>query len=236
MSEDNKDPSREGRTVRKNQDHGARQKLDQEREEEQDEASREPAGASEESGSPPLGEDAGESGVVDDLQEPGAEVEEAGLEDGEDDEVEFDLEAQIEAFRQQIEEEPDNCVHHYNLGEALAELGQTGEARTEFERALELDQEETHTLNNLAWLLTEIHNNDEKRLQESVTLAQQALALKQAAFIWDTLAEAYLTNGEYELAADAARQALKLAKEKMVLTRDIDLNYYRERLEKLTVE
>ncbi len=156
MSEDNKDPGREGRTGRENQDHGARQKLDQEREEEQDEASREPAGASEESGSPPLGEDAGESGVVDDLQEPGPEAEEAGLEEGEDEEVEFDLEAQIETFRQQIEEEPDNCVHHYNLGEALAELGQADEARAEFERALELDQDEAfasarHSVTTSSW-------------------------------------------------------------------------------------
>ena len=67
-------------------------------------------------------------------------------------------------------------------------------------------------------------------------LAQQALAIKQAAFIWDTLAEAYLINGKYEAAADAASQALKLAKEKRGLTRGTDLNYYRERLEKLTVE
>ena len=142
MSADDKDPSWEDRTGRKNQDHGAQQKLDQERKEEQDEANREPVEVSKESGSPPLGEDVGESGVVDDSQEPGPEAEEAGLEEEEDEEVEFDLEAQIEVFRQQVEEEPDNCVHHYNLGEALAELGQTDEARTEFERALELDQDE----------------------------------------------------------------------------------------------
>ena len=113
---------------------------------------------------------------------------------------------------------------------------QQDRAQLWYRRALKLDPEEPHTLNNLAWLLTEKHNNDEKRLQESVILAQQALAIKQAAFIWDTLAEAYLINGKYEAAADAASQALKLAKEKMGLTRGTDLNYYRERLEKLTVE
>ena len=37
--------------------------------------------------------------------------------------AEFDLEAQIEEFRAALEEEPDNCVHHYNLAEALEELG-----------------------------------------------------------------------------------------------------------------
>ena len=122
------------------------------------------------------------------------------------------------------------------MGDLLYFQNQQDRAELWYRRALELDPEEPHTLNNLAWLLTEKHNNDERRLQESVILAQQALAIKQAAFIWDTLAEAYLINGKYEAAADAARQALKLAKGKSGLTRGTDLNYYRERLEKLTVE
>ncbi|NIP99231.1 MAG: hypothetical protein GWM98_01495, partial [Nitrospinaceae bacterium] len=54
-------------------------------------------------------------------------------------EEEFDLESQIEMFRQQIEEEPDHCVHHYNLGEALAESGNSEEALAEYDLALELD-------------------------------------------------------------------------------------------------
>ncbi len=60
--------------------------------------------------------------------------------DEEEEEVEFDLEAQIEEFRHQIEEDPDSCVHHYNLGEALAELGQLEEAQEAFEQALLLDE------------------------------------------------------------------------------------------------
>ena len=60
----------------------------------------------------------------------------------EEEEVEFDLEAQIEEFRHQIEEDPDNCVHHYNLGEALAELGQLEEAQEAFEQALLLDKDQ----------------------------------------------------------------------------------------------
>ena len=60
--------------------------------------------------------------------------------DEEEEEVEFDLEAQIEEFRHQIEEDPDTCVHHYNLGEALAELGQLEEAQEAFEQALLLDE------------------------------------------------------------------------------------------------
>jgi len=56
--------------------------------------------------------------------------------------AEFDLEAQIEEFRAALEEEPDNCVHHYNLAEALEELGDREEAKIEYQRALECDTEQ----------------------------------------------------------------------------------------------
>ncbi len=70
------------------------------------------------------------------------EEEEPDLQDElDDDEVEFDLEAQIELFRQQIEEEPDNCIHHYNLGEALEELRHYDEALEEFQIALKCDED-----------------------------------------------------------------------------------------------
>ena len=120
------------------------------------------------------------------------------------------------------------------MGDLLYFQDQKTEAELWYRRALEINPEEPHTLNNLAWLLTEKHNNDKKRLRESIELAQKASILKQAAFIWDTLAEAYLINGKYEAAADAARQALKLAKAKVGLTRDTNLDYYRERLERIT--
>ena len=120
------------------------------------------------------------------------------------------------------------------MGDLLYFQDQKTEAELWYRRALEMNPEESHTLNNLAWLLTEKHNNDKKRLRESIELAQKASTLKQAAFIWDTLAEAYLINGKYEAATDAARQALKLAKAKVGLTRDTNLDYYREKLERIT--
>lgn len=64
-----------------------------------------------------------------------------GDEEEEEEEEEFDLDAQIEVFRQQIEEDPENCVHHYNLGEALEELGNADAAKEEYETALVCDKE-----------------------------------------------------------------------------------------------
>ena len=78
--------------------------------------------------------------------EPDAPLEAGEPEDSEfeeeGEEVEFDLDAQIEEFRHQIEEDPDNCVNYYNMGEALAELGQSEEAQEAFEQALLLDKDQ----------------------------------------------------------------------------------------------
>lgn len=58
--------------------------------------------------------------------------------------AEFDLETQIEEFRAALEEDPDNCIHHYNLAEALEELEEREEALAEYQRALECDTEQAY--------------------------------------------------------------------------------------------
>ena len=137
MKEDGKDKTWKDKTGRKYQSYGVEQRLErselekdeEEREELKDKKVQSTSSLSEES-------EIGQSST--NIQESGSETAEN---DEEEEEVEFDLEAQIEEFRRQIEEEPENCVHHYNLGEALAELEQTDEAKAEFERALELDED-----------------------------------------------------------------------------------------------
>ena len=92
--------------------------------------------ASEESGDLIASEESEEGSLAESDEE---ESEEGELDEDEE-EIEFDLEAQVEEFRRQIEEDPDNCVNFYNLGEALAELGQTDEAKESFQQALVLDE------------------------------------------------------------------------------------------------
>jgi len=140
MKEDNKDKTWKDKTGRKYQSYGVEQRLEQKRlEQQEEEIAGETISELGESDSSSLEKDSVGQETAD-LQESGVETAEVDQVEGE--EVEFDLEAQIEVFRLQIEEEPDNCVYHYNLGEALAELDQTDEAKAEFERALELDQDE----------------------------------------------------------------------------------------------
>ena len=137
MKEDGKDKTWKDKTGRKYQSYGVEQRLERS-ELEKDEEEREELKDKKDQSTSSLSEESETGQSSTNIQESGSETAEN---DEEEEEVEFDLEAQIEEFRRQIEEEPENCVHHYNLGEALAELEQTDEAKAEFERALELDED-----------------------------------------------------------------------------------------------
>ena len=134
MKDDGKDKSWKDRTGKKYQSYGVEQRVGQDQPEAFDEKPDEVK--SEEKNSSSKKDEIEHIDTVDQETEP--DLSDIELEE---DEAEFDLEAQIEEFRRQIEEEPKNCVHHYNLGEALAELEEIDEAKTEFEKALELDQD-----------------------------------------------------------------------------------------------
>ena len=137
MEEDDKDQSWKDSTGRKYQSYGAEQRLEREKADQQEEEN--DAESSAAPGEQPSAD--GEAGQeTPDLQD-GLDTAEVEADEVEGEEAEFDLEAQIAEFRLQIEEDPDNCVHHYNLGEALAELGYDEDAKAEFEIALELDKD-----------------------------------------------------------------------------------------------
>jgi tetratricopeptide (TPR) repeat protein len=140
MKEDNKDKTWKDKTGRKYQSYGVEQRLAQEQLEKGEEGNEE-LDERQEKPITSLQEESEADQNTTNIQEIEAEGGETDEEE-EGEEVEFDLEAQVEEFRLQIEEEPDNCVHHYNLGEALAELDQADEAKAEFETALELDKDE----------------------------------------------------------------------------------------------
>ncbi len=122
------------------------------------------------------------------------------------------------------------------MGDLLYFQDHKNKAEIWYRRALELNPEESRTLNNLAWLLTETHNDDQKRLKESMELAQKALESKKTAFIWDTLAEAYFMNGLYDKAAEASHNALESAEEGNGISVEADLDYYKKRFKQMAGE
>jgi len=122
------------------------------------------------------------------------------------------------------------------MGEFFYFQDHKNKAEIWYRRALKLNPGESRTLNNLAWLLTETHLGDQKRLKESMQLPQKALEGKKTAFIWDTLTEAYFRNGLYEKAADASHNALESAEQGKGISFEADLDYYRKRFKQMAGE
>ena len=56
-----------------------------------------------------------------------------------------------------------------------------------------------------------------------------------AAFIWDTAAEAYWKSGKTDAALKAAKNALELAKKETNISHDDGIEYYLGQLEKFSV-
>jgi len=104
-----------------------------------------------------------------------------------------------------------------------------------YRRALEINPEDPYVLNNLSWLLSQVHEKDESLLLESIRLVEKALQQKAAAFIWDTAAEAYWKSGKIDAALKAAKNALELAQKETSISHDDGVEYYLGQLEKFSV-
>lgn len=96
------------------------------------------------------------------------------------------------------------------VGNLHFERKQNAKAAEAYEQGLALDATLPDLLNNLSWLLSTSVDPVLRNPQRALSLAEQAIALKKAPHIWDTLAEAFYANRRYEEAAQAARQALEM--------------------------
>lgn len=99
-----------------------------------------------------------------------------------------------------------------------------------FRLILTVRPESAEALNNLAWVLVTHPRAPPERLREGLELAQSAVTLGQAAFIWDTLAESYFRLNRFEQAIEAAHRALILAQAGQGRGK-VSLEYYQGRLE-----
>lgn len=95
---------------------------------------------------------------------------------------------------------------------ALAMLYHEGkrysEAKETYEKILAKEPHHYLALNNLAWLLATSKDPTLFQPQKALALAKQAAALKSEAMILDTLAEAYLVNGQPDKALEIMGQVL----------------------------
>jgi Zn-dependent protease with chaperone function len=120
------------------------------------------------------------------------------------------------------------------LASASYQEGDLARAERYFRMILAWGPDEPEAQNNLAWLLVTKPAPSPLDLREGLGLAERASEARQAAFIWDTLAEAYAKNGEAMKAEAAADMALRLA-ESGQETGGESLDYYRARLQQFSV-
>jgi len=119
------------------------------------------------------------------------------------------------------------------LAASSFQAGDLPRAERYFRMILTWRPEEPEAQNNLAWLLVTKPEPSSHELREGMSLAEQASEARQAAFIWDTLAEAYGKNGQPMKAEAAADMALRLA-EAGKETGGESMEYYRSRMQKFT--
>jgi len=92
-----------------------------------------------------------------------------------------------------------------------------------YARAISLDPDNLHALNNLSWLLATCEDEAYRDPERALAISLEAVALEEAPYILDTLAESYYVNGMLEEAVRAERRALSLAsrEERMIFEKQL---------------
>ena len=133
--------------------------------------------------------------------------------------------AELEAFLdQKTPKTADDAVYYWIVGNVYYDRGNLDRAISAYEMSLLLNPDNPDPLNNLAWLLATSADPVLRDPERALALAQQAIALKKAPHIWDTLAESFFQNGRLEEAIAAEEQALAMNPE--------DRTIYEAQLEK----
>jgi tetratricopeptide (TPR) repeat protein len=116
-----------------------------------------------------------------------------------------------------IDEDQDNWRALRARGDALLSFGQHADAVSDYNKALELNKEDSGLLNNLAWVLAtspEDNLRDGARAIELATKACELTEYKQA-HILSTLASGYAETGDFETAIKWSTKAVEIGEGEM---------------------
>jgi tetratricopeptide (TPR) repeat protein len=128
------------------------------------------------------------------------------------------------AVSREIERNPDNPSLYSLLGDFYYDRKNYEGALRAYEQSLRLKPENSHVLNNLAWLYATCEDETFRNPEKALELAQKAVALEEVPHILDTLAESYYVNGRFEEAVSAEKRALEQVEN--------DRDHYEEQLRK----
>jgi D-alanyl-D-alanine carboxypeptidase len=106
-----------------------------------------------------------------------------------------------------------------DIQDAYKWLAKTYKRRNEMDKAVQVYKDAINTLgkdadfyNHVAWWVYE--NKVKEEYETAIKYAEEAVTLNpDACYIWDTLAQLYAINGEYQKAVEASEKALSLAPE-----------------------
>ena len=118
------------------------------------------------------------------------------------------------SYEKALEIEPTSFILHFNLANAFFKQGLYKEAIERYKEAIELNNEDADTYNNLACSLIEQGLN----LDEAIGYVKEALKLNPqgARFYLDTLGRAYTLKEEYEEAISQFKEAIELTPEEEI--------------------
>jgi Zn-dependent protease with chaperone function len=112
---------------------------------------------------------------------------------------------------ERIKHDPTNADLNQILGDIYYSEKNYSYAIASYTLAIKYNPNQIQALNNLAWLYATCDDPRHRNSQKAVELAQYASEHSNKSYILDTLAEAYYTNGDLDIAVKTAEQALLAA-------------------------
>ncbi len=127
-------------------------------------------------------------------------------------------------IQREIEKTPDNPLLYSTLGDLYYSDNNYAETIQAYKQSLMIDPNNTHALNNLAWLYATCEVESFRDPKKALELAKRAVQLEESPHILDTLAESFYVNGQIEQAIITESRALEIS----IKNRD----YYKKQLAK----
>lgn len=112
----------------------------------------------------------------------------------------------------ELENNPKDPNLYNALGDIYYQKNYFPEAIQTYEKSLSISMDNTHALNNLAWLYATCDQVGFRNPKRALVLSLKAAGIENEPHILDTLAESYYVNGRYEEAVETELKALILSK------------------------
>jgi tetratricopeptide (TPR) repeat protein len=121
----------------------------------------------------------------------------------------------IEVFDDLIENDADNWQARRSRADALLSIGEHAKAIEDYEAALKTKPDDSHMLNNLAWVLATSTEDSVRNAKRSIEIGTKACEVTdyKAPHILSTLAAGYAEAGDWENALKWSTKAVELSDE-----------------------